>query len=158
MHEWWNDETHIQSLSPFWEEWVQDNHSQKSLWEQEFHLLHQEQVLVDRFQNVDHRPWGSQYDQFYTLPKLIPSDTICCRQSKHNDLIHSLGEKHFLLQGQNPNVSLRPDLKAAAFSALHLTVCTNSHAQGTVCSSWDSMAELDSNSSRWQRLREGYKA
>lgn len=119
-------------LSPFWEEWVQDSHSQKSLWEQELGLLHQEQVLVDRLQNVDHRSWGSQYDQFYTLPKLIQSDTIYCRQSKHNDLIHSLAEKHFLLQGQNPSVSPRPDHRAAACSALHFTiwVCTQKPCSG----------------------------
>lgn len=86
---------------------MQDSLSQESLWEQELGLLHQEQVLVGRFQNVDHRPFGSQYDQFYTLPKLIQSDMIYCRWSKHNDLTHSLAEKHFLLQGQKPSVSLR---------------------------------------------------
>lgn len=131
MLEWWNDETHLlQGLSPFWEEWVQDSRSQKSLWAQELGLLHWEQVLVDRFQNMDHRPWGYQYDQFYTQPKLLQFDTIYCRQSKHNDLIHSLAEKHFLLQGQNPSVSLKPDHRAAAFSALHLTISTQQPRSG----------------------------
>ena len=100
-------ETHLllSSLSPFWEEWAQDNRSQESLWKQELGLLHWEQMLVDRLQSLDHRSWVPQYDQFYTLPKLIQSDTMHCKWSKHSDLIYSLAEKHFLLQGQNPTVS-----------------------------------------------------
>lgn len=113
------EETHLllSSLSPFWEEWALDNRSQESSWKQELGLLHWEQMLVDRLWSLDHRSCGPPYDQFYTLPKLVQSDMMYCKWSKHNDLIYSLAEKHFLLKGQNPTVSIGLCMKLVTLKA-----------------------------------------